>query len=66
MFFPKDEAGKFFYSDVDYLETWLAMEEAVKLGLAKSIGLSNFNKAQIERIIENGTITPANHQVYIV
>jgi len=48
---------------VDFLETWLAMEDLVKEGLVRSIGVSNFNKDQIERIIEKGTIKPANNQV---
>ena len=61
--FPKNDAGEWQFSDIDYLETWGAMEDAVKQGLTKSIGTSNFNKAQIQRIIDNGTIPPANLQV---
>jgi len=60
--FPKD-GDKWLYSDVDYVETWLEMEQVVKLGLAKSIGVSNFNKDQIERVIAAGSIVPANLQV---
>jgi len=60
---PKDADGKVLYSDVDYVESWLAMEELVKLGLVRSIGVSNFSKPQIERILEAGTIVPANNQV---
>lgn len=51
------------FSDVDYVDTWKALEETVKTGLAKSIGLSNFNKRQIERILEIATIKPVNNQV---
>jgi len=47
---PRNPDGTVVFSDVDYLETWLGMEEAVNLGLAKSIGLSNFNHYQIERL----------------
>ena len=61
--FPKDPNGKFYYSDVDYLETWKGMEEAIKLGLIKSAGLSNFNSEQIQRVLDNCTIKPANLQV---
>uniref|UniRef100_A0A915IAE4 NADP-dependent oxidoreductase domain-containing protein n=1 Tax=Romanomermis culicivorax TaxID=13658 RepID=A0A915IAE4_ROMCU len=61
--FPKDEYGKPAYSDVDYLETWRALENASKLGKVKSIGLSNFNESQIGRILENCTIQPANLQI---
>ncbi|XP_066150154.1 aldo-keto reductase family 1 member B1-like [Euwallacea fornicatus] len=61
--FPKDEAGNILFSDVDYLETWKALEELHKKGLVKTIGLSNFNKAQITRILENATIPPSVLQI---
>jgi len=61
--FPQDEQGKIQFSDVDYVDTWKAMEECVKKGLTKSIGLSNFNKRQIERILKKCTVKPVNLQV---
>lgn len=63
--FPKDADGKNIYSDVDYLDTWKAMEEAVDLGLAKSIGVSNFNAEQLGRILATARIPPANNQVEV-
>lgn len=39
------------------------MEEMVELGLTKSIGLSNFEKKQIQRIIDNAKIKPSNLQI---
>ena len=60
---PKDENGKFILSDVDYVETWKAMEECVELGLTKSIGLSNFNSEQIERVLSVATVKPVTNQV---
>lgn len=41
------------------------MEECVKLGLAKSIGISNFNSQQVERLIQNCTIKPVVNQVEV-
>jgi hypothetical protein len=49
--------------DYDYVDTWKGMEECVRLGLAKSIGLSNFNSAQVQRVLDNATIKPAMNQV---
>lgn len=61
--FPKDENGKVLFSDVDYIDTWKVMEEAVDLGLTKSIGISNFNAAQTKRIVEASRIKPVTNQV---
>ncbi|XP_069679271.1 aldo-keto reductase family 1 member B1-like isoform X1 [Periplaneta americana] len=60
---PRDATGRAIPSDVDYVDTWRAMEECVKLGLARSIGLSNFNSKQIQRIMDIATIKPAVHQI---
>lgn len=57
------QAKKVLYSDVHYTETWKAMEELVKKGLTKSIGVSNFNKRQLEEILRYATIKPVNNQV---
>lgn len=52
--FPLDANGQFIDGGVDYLETWKAMEKLVEAGLTKSIGISNFNAQQIDRIVANG------------
>lgn len=51
------------FSEEDYIDTWKAMEEVNKKGLAKSIGISNFNKKQIERLLEKAEIVPVTNQV---
>ncbi|XP_020804586.1 aldose reductase isoform X2 [Drosophila serrata] len=61
--FPVDKDGKTAQSDVDYVDTWKAMEKLVEDGLVKSIGVSNFNKRQIERILAVAKIVPATNQV---
>ncbi|XP_060524657.1 aldo-keto reductase family 1 member B1-like [Cylas formicarius] len=61
--FPRDSEGNIVFSDVDYVDTWKALEKLVEKGLAKSIGLSNFNKKQIERVLAVAKIQPANLQV---
>ncbi|EDW18143.1 aldo-keto reductase family 1 member B1 [Drosophila mojavensis] len=60
---PKDEAGQLLLSDIDYLDTYKAMEQLVKGGLVRSIGVSNFNSEQLLRIIENCEIKPVTNQV---
>ncbi|PVD33826.1 hypothetical protein C0Q70_05087 [Pomacea canaliculata] len=61
-FLPVDENGKVLFSDVDYLETWGAMEDCVDLGLVKHIGCSNFNSKQLQRLLDEGRIQPAVNQ----
>lgn len=49
--------------EYDFILTWRGMEECVKLGLAKSIGLSNFNSRQVQRVIDYAEIKPVINQV---
>lgn len=63
--FPVDANGKTLFSDVDYVDTWKAMEALVKKGLTKSIGISNFNKKQVDRLLENATIKPVTNQIEV-
>lgn len=44
-------------------EVWEAMEECCKLGLAKSIGVSNFSSVKLSNLLEFATIPPAVDQV---
>lgn len=53
-------------SDVDYIDTWKAMENLVKLGLVKSIGVSNFNSEQIDRLLQVAEIKPVTNQVTVI
>jgi len=62
---PKDKEGNVLFANHDILDTWKGMEECVDAGMADSIGLSNFNKDQIERILQNSRIKPCNLQVEI-
>ncbi|KAG5667792.1 hypothetical protein PVAND_015762 [Polypedilum vanderplanki] len=61
--FPKNEKEEWIFSEVDYVDTWKAMEELVEAGLVKSIGLSNFNSKQIERVLAVAKIKPVMNQV---
>ncbi|XP_033753028.1 aldo-keto reductase family 1 member A1-like [Pecten maximus] len=63
--FPRDSDGNFVFADHDYIDTWKAMEKLVGAGLARAIGISNFNKRQIERLLEVATIRPSNIQIEI-
>lgn len=62
---PEDKNGKLIESDIDYLETWRGMEECVRQGLTRSIGISNFNSEQINRLLESAKIAPVNNQVCV-
>ncbi|KAH8301158.1 hypothetical protein KR018_004005 [Drosophila ironensis] len=61
--FPVDKSGNTLYSPVDYVDTWKAMEKLVEDGLVKSIGVSNFNRKQIERVLAVAKIPPATNQI---
>ncbi|XP_011641651.1 aldose reductase-like isoform X3 [Pogonomyrmex barbatus] len=61
--FPTNPDGTSTLSDVDYVDTWKAMESVLSKGLTKNIGVSNFNSEQITRILEKGTVKPVTNQV---
>ena len=64
---PKNEDGtKILLSDVHFLQTWKALEEAVYKKKVRSIGMSNFNKEQIKLIWENCKIQPSVLQVHTI
>ncbi|WP_297094734.1 aldo/keto reductase [uncultured Draconibacterium sp.] len=44
-------------------EAWKALEEAYKAGKLKAIGVSNFQKADIENILESCTVKPMVNQI---
>ncbi|XP_063231287.1 aldo-keto reductase family 1 member B1-like isoform X3 [Bacillus rossius redtenbacheri] len=60
--FPTDAEGNFITEDIDYVDTYLAMEECVRQKLTRSIGVSNFNSQQILRVLK-ASIKPVMNQV---
>lgn len=60
---PLDASGQVITTDVDYIETWAGMEDVRRLGLAKSIGVSNFNAQQVSRLVANCSYLPTMNQV---
>lgn len=55
--------GSLIFSDVDYLDTWKAMEKLLDNCIARSIGVSNFNEEQLKRLVENCKVLPVTNQV---
>ena len=46
-----------------YVETWKAFIEAQEHGLVRSIGVSNFQPAHLERLVQETGVTPVINQV---
>ena len=51
--------------DVDYVETWKALEEIYRDGRCRSIGVSNFNPHHLRRLFADTEITPAVNQIEV-
>jgi diketogulonate reductase-like aldo/keto reductase len=57
---PRDASGNVIYDNgVTLFDTWRAMEELVREGKCKAIGLSDVNVAKVKEIFESATIKPA-------
>lgn len=66
---PKPWAEVFSQSDKMYfkenLEVWKAMEEVYKKGNVRAIGVSNFDRIDIDNIINNSEIQPQVNQIRV-
>jgi aldehyde reductase len=62
---PENENGKLICNNADYVETWKAMEAVYKKGLVRSIGISNFNSKQLNRLLSNCNVVPVTNQVEV-
>ena len=49
----------------EYISTWKTFEKLVAAGKAKSIGLSNFKPAHIDRLLAEASIRPAINQIQL-
>ncbi|KAJ9210862.1 hypothetical protein DTO166G4_7533 [Paecilomyces variotii] len=60
--FPK-ENGKPAVVDIDYADTYKAMEKLLKTGKVRAIGISNFSQAEMEHLLKSVSVVPAVHQM---
>ncbi|MEO9329466.1 aldo/keto reductase [Gordonia aurantiaca] len=49
----------------DFVETWKALEKAYADGKARAIGVSNFQQAHLERLLDVTDIVPAVNQIEV-
>jgi len=61
--FPKDENGIPLTVNIPIASTWQAMEALVTEGKVRSIGVSNFDQAQLEALLSTARIPPAVNQI---
>jgi diketogulonate reductase-like aldo/keto reductase len=45
------------------LEAWRALEEAYTAGKLRAIGVSNFERADLDNLLDNGTVAPMVNQI---
>ncbi|KAL7785446.1 NADP-dependent oxidoreductase domain-containing protein [Trichoderma afarasin] len=62
-FLPFDKNGKMITDSTHFIDTWKAMKKLLDTGKARTIGVSNFSKTELEQILDNATVVPAVHQI---
>lgn len=61
--FPTGPDGNTLADNVDYIDTWKSLENLVKTGRVRSIGVSNFKIDEVERLLSSAQIKPVVNQV---
>ncbi|WP_435743265.1 aldo/keto reductase [Nocardioides sp. SYSU DS0663] len=51
--------------DGDYVSTWRTLSEFVEQGRARSVGVSNFQPAHLDRVVEETGVVPAVNQIEV-
>ena len=59
----EDEKTRYFAEGVTLADTWKAMEKLVDSKLTRSIGVSNFNQAEIDEVLKIARIKPVVNQI---
>jgi len=59
----RDSEGKLLFENVDFTETYKAMEALIPTGKTKAIGVSNFSIKNLEKLLASAKIVPAANQV---
>jgi alcohol dehydrogenase (NADP+) len=61
--FPKDAQEYLSAEQAPLNQTWAGMEQATSSGMCRHIGVSNFSRNKIEKLLDTATIRPAVNQV---
>lgn len=60
--FPRDADGKMISGETSFVDTWKAMEKLVKTGKTKAIGVSNFSKGEIQKLLDQCDTVSNNNE----
>ncbi|ETS75563.1 hypothetical protein PFICI_12507 [Pestalotiopsis fici W106-1] len=61
--FPLDKEGVFSLADIDYVETYAAMEKLLATGKTKAIGVCNFTVNKLQDLLSKTKVVPAVNQI---
>ncbi|CAG2169007.1 unnamed protein product [Oppiella nova] len=62
---PLDANGLTKDTNISVVDTWKGMEDAQRMGMVRSIGVSNFNVDQLTRILIHAAIRPVVNQIEV-
>lgn len=54
--FPRDGGGRMLHGETTYVDTWKAMERLPQTGKVRALGVSNFSRGEMQKLLDECTV----------
>lgn len=64
--FPRDADGRMIRGETNFVDTWKAMEKLAKTGKVKALGVSNFSRGEIEKLLNECSVVSGDGNIRVI